>query len=609
MIKLSGMEFLKKAVSKDMAVLAIESLHASVILNKKTNKIKAVVVKNRKVKEALEHLHCIKKSIVKHGASESLFAYVNVENTLSNVLGISIPTVNSINAQAVGHACVEGIDEKTEESMSTVQQFFADLINAIEDQYKKMQETHAAQKEALEVIKNDILTDITHIDAVAFSKEEADVYAQCVAMDRVGAINAFLDKLGNEAINDSNAEEYRSILEVLGKKVETDLEIRDETTDEAEQTAPAPEEVFHEETVVIISEQTPEEMAGINTVDEDEVVADAPTSEEAAPEATDAPEAEVPVEELPAKEELEVVPADYAQEKTLVAHGWTPDTIDAFISSVIGILSSTSKLNLIGNRVKELQEKTLAALAKPAEASTSNEDEGTPAPVADAAPETSTEPAVEEPAAPTEEPAAPVEGVTTVDEDAVAEVSEADQCIDKCRAEASFYADALCVVDCAISELVSQSIVLAGKLKKQEVEETAPEAVNVDDVVQSDYVDGTPAEDVTEEDLAAPAEEPTAPVEGDATVDEDGADAPAAPEGSVEEPAEEPAPAEEEKPAESEETTNDDEVVENPEGEAPAETESNPESEEDEEDEEEEGEQTTANKGKVKKKIKKFARK
>ena len=310
--------------------------NSMVALDRKSLKIKRVVIHDKKVCEAIETLRQAKASITKFGCSEALMSIFNENNQLANALGFEIPEINAVNAKTVGVKCVEEIENKVEEAGCLVCKFFEDLVASVTSYLQKLSETAACQKETIDNLIKDILSDVTTIDAEAFAKEEIFGYTQPVFEERLSALKVLNAKLFE--IEPGKVEELSGQLKTLGYVVEANVEVREETPAEAAAEAPAPSEVMSEPVVVAPAEGEP---------------AAAPATEEIEGSAAAEPEKAEAAE-----------PTDAAQEQPLAVFKWTPELIKKAASELIELLAGTENINKVGARIEAIK----AEVCKSAEA-------------------------------------------------------------------------------------------------------------------------------------------------------------------------------------------------------------------------------------------------
>ena len=310
--------------------------NSMVALDRKSLKIKRVVIHDKKVCEAIETLRQAKASITKFGCSEALMSIFNENNQLANALGFEIPEINAVNAKTVGVKCVEEIENKVEEAGCLVCKFFEDLVASVTSYLQKLSETALCQKETIDNLVKDILSDVTTIDAEAFAKEEIFGYTQPVFEERVAALKVLNAKLFE--IEPGKAEELAGQLKTLGDVVESNVEVREETPAEAAAEAPATAEVMNEPVVVAPAEGEP---------------AAAPATEGIEGEASAEPE-----------KAAEPEPADAAQEQPIAVFKWTPELIKKAANDVIELLAGTENIGKVGGRIEAIK----AEVCKAAEA-------------------------------------------------------------------------------------------------------------------------------------------------------------------------------------------------------------------------------------------------
>ncbi len=259
------------------------------------------------------------RDIIKlHGASEGLMSCINADDQLARCLGIAIPEVTAVNAQAIGVSCCEAIDEKLSCSCGLTCKFMKDLIDSVNSFISALTDNAVCQKETIETVYEEIVKKVTSIDALAFSKEEICGYAQPVFMERVAAINEVISGL-MEAVDVNSAEKVIPALQKLGFVVEANAQIRPETPAEAKATEPPKEAVM----------SAP--------------VTEAAKSEE---ELDNAPAAPVAVPE-PSNGSA----TDDVQSKEIAVLRWTPETIGAACCAVIGVLGRAADLTKLGAKV------------------------------------------------------------------------------------------------------------------------------------------------------------------------------------------------------------------------------------------------------------------
>lgn len=374
--------------------------NSMVALDRKSLKVKQVIVHDKKVRDAIQTLRQAKSTFTKFGCSESLMSIFNEGNQLANALGFEIPEITTVNANVVGVKCVEEIENKVEEASCLVCKFFEDLVASITSYLAKLGETALCQKETIDALVKDILSDVKLIDAEAFAKEEIFGYTQPVFEERIEALKVLNAKLF-EVEAGTAATDLAPQLKVLGYVVETDIEVREETPAEQEESAPAPAEVMSEPVV----------------------------TEESAP-AAEGLEGETATE--PKNEEA---PADAAQEQELAVFRWTPELIKKAAADLIELLGATENIAKVGARIEALK----ADVCKAVEGAKLAEGEGKAA---------------------------------------------AEVVIDNGRKFAAFLGEVVQLYGKSINELVDQVVNMAGKLKKNEVEAAAPEAVKTEEVTQ-----------------------------------------------------------------------------------------------------------------------------
>lgn len=434
-----------KATKKDKAfwITLSKMQNTKFAVDIAAKKVLAVVSHDKRVKEAVRNLRVAKALITRHGATESIMAIFNHNDSLADAIGIQIPAINSLNARSVGITCCEGIDEKVVEAYDIVKKFFDDMISTLAEFFENLEESAACQYETIGVICEELLEDVEFIDAEEFAKDEVFGYTQPVFMERVAALKYIATNLTSL---DSSADSLKTLepyLKTLGYNVvekaaeeltepvpeegaaavaeEPELEIVEETEKEAEEDAPAPSEVMNPDPVVDDEPDKGDDVGKEPEAGETQVS----TEEEGSAE----PDSTPPESDGP---------ADAPQEQNMAVFRWTPETIKKAAESLRELLGDVKNLKGVATTIGEIKGKVEAAIDYLQNAENT---EGR---------------------------------------------AEKEAEIECGRRYAAYVSEVLVLFKKALDELVDQIICISAKFKSSEVEKEDEDAVPVEDVTLDD---------------------------------------------------------------------------------------------------------------------------
>lgn len=327
-----------RTATKPMYMILADSAASNKKVEMHAKRLSALIGNANMIAEERELISSFRDNLKMHGASESLMACINAEDQLARCLGIVIPEINAVNATAVGISCCEAIEEKLECSCGLVCKFMKDLLESVGSYTKSLSANAECQKETLKVVFDEIINSVKFIKAEEFAKEEICGYAQPVFMERAAAIKELVD--GILAVSsEADAEKFIPALKKLGYVVEQNIEVREETINEAKAEEPPKEEVMN---------------APVETAEKSE--------EELEQEAAEGK----PVEETP-EESKAAVPApaegvatDDLQEEEVAVLRWTPTTIGEAAKTVIDLLADVEKLVALGDKVNGICKEAIA---------------------------------------------------------------------------------------------------------------------------------------------------------------------------------------------------------------------------------------------------------
>lgn len=231
--------------------------NAELIVDVHAKRIKAIIVHDRVIQNAVDTLKQAKHFIGKYGATEGLMALFNAGDQLSNCIGMTIPQITEANAKVVGEACCENIDAAVIEAYAKVKQFFNDICDAANAFFNKLKDQAVCQKATIESLVKDILGHTAEVDQQLFANGGIYGYSQSAFMQRIGALQFINDNLPNVDCTTDAQKQFEPYLKVLGyklvEKANEDLEAPAQTEIES---APPQEEA--KEVTMEVAQWTPE---------------------------------------------------------------------------------------------------------------------------------------------------------------------------------------------------------------------------------------------------------------------------------------------------------------------------------------------------------------
>lgn len=277
--------------------------------------LQRTIKKDVAIRDAVAILQQAKRNFQRHGATEAAMAIFNQNNQLGQSLNISIPTVTSVNAAAVGKACCSKINSKIAETIKYAKHYGTTAATKSALLINKTNSLAEAQKSVLELLCNRVSNDIKVINAQRFGKSTVCGYARSVFMARVAALQYIVDNMHRCNTVEQCKKLFGKHFATLGWNV----------TDDGEVVETTPEEIAEQ------PETPPEEEVMAPVVDP---VTQEPVTAEEEPELVTPPEGE----------EQEEVPPVVPQDRPVAVLGWTPNTIKQAGASLHSLASYVKKL-------------------------------------------------------------------------------------------------------------------------------------------------------------------------------------------------------------------------------------------------------------------------
>ncbi len=292
-----------QVTDKDLWIQLADMRHTTVVVDRAEYQIKAILTKDREMRNAIDTLKKVKNIINTYGANEALFCVINENGSLGSVLNMHIPMIDTTNATQIGTACCENIDVTVEDANAKLKEFFTNIAEAVAKYIDKLKEKTAAQIDTLST-----LTEKKLCNCKDELTSQPEGYSYPIFMSKLNALTYISDNLASVECTKDAIEAFTPHLKVLG-------------------VAPT--------------------IKSFENAEDPEVAVE-PT--------------EQPVEEpLTPKPEGDPDEVVSTEEPSVVATAWTVENIKSAVSSTLALVNNTSNIYPIAEKIESIKHHIVVA--------------------------------------------------------------------------------------------------------------------------------------------------------------------------------------------------------------------------------------------------------